>query len=151
MSEAFYKNPYSVSGNGGRWNPNGVRMMYAGSSPAVAQLEYICIKGNAVSTKAWYMITYDIADDSLVASLDVTNLPNDWAQLPHPKSTQDFGKQWLEGKEEPFLKVPSSRINITFYPLEFNLLINPDFPGLQKVLSVINVTPFNYLLNPVGQ
>ncbi len=147
MSETHHKNPYGSSGNAGRWNPNGVRMMYAGSAPAVALLEYLCVKGSAVGTKPWYMITYEISDESLVGTLDQSNLPPDWAEIPHPKNTQDFGRAWIEEREEPFLRVPSSRISLTFYPLEFNLLINPDFPNLQQLLPVVSTTPFNYLLN----
>lgn len=147
MSDAYYKSPYSTSGNAGRWNPSGVRMMYAGSAPSVALLEYLCIKGSAVGTKPWYMITYEIADETQIASLDPTVLPPEWAELPHPKNTQDFGKMWLEDQDEPFLKVPSSRISLVFYPLEFNLLINPDYPGLQKMLKVVDAIPFNYLIN----
>jgi RES domain-containing protein len=147
MSETYYKNPYSTSGNAGRWNPKGIRMMYAASAPAVALLEYLCIKGSTVGTKSWYMITFEIADESLIASLDPSNLPPDWAEIPHSKNTQDFGKIWLASRDEPFLKVPSSRINIAFYPLEFNLLINPDFPDLQNLLKVVDTHSFNYLLN----
>jgi RES domain-containing protein len=143
MSETHYKNPYSASGNAGRWNPNGIRMMYAGSAPAVALLEYLCIKGNAVGTKPWYMITYEIADESLIGALDKESLPSDWADIPHPKNTQDFGKKWLESKDEPFLKVPSCRISLAFYPLEFNLLINLDYPDLQNILKVVDAIPFN--------
>ena len=53
----------------------------------------------------------------------------------------------LEAKEEPFLRVPSSRLSLNFYPAEFNLLINPDYMDLQKVLKVVDVVGFSYLLN----
>lgn len=146
MSEDYYKSPYSSSSNAGRWNPKGSRMIYAGSSPTVSLLEYICIKGNAVGLKPWYMVVYDIADDNLIGTLETGNLPVNWNVLPHGRSTQDFGKIWLDEKEFPFLKVPSARVNIAFYPQEHNLLINPDFPGLTDVLRIVDSIPFNYLL-----
>ena len=62
MSDSYYKSPYSCSGGAGRWNPKGSRMIYAGSAPTVALLEYICIKGSAVGTKPWYMVVYEIKD-----------------------------------------------------------------------------------------
>lgn len=148
MSEAYYKKPYSASSAAGRWNARGTRMIYTGSSPSVALLEYLCIKGNAVASKRWHMIVYDIADEKLIGTLEAASLPPDWNTLPHGKATMDFGKAWLEESEYPFLKVPSARIDLSFYPLEFNLLINPDFPDLPKVLKFRGSTPFNYLLNP---
>jgi RES domain-containing protein len=150
MSEAFYKSPYSSSGSAGRWNPKGVRMIYAGSSASVALLEYLCIKGNAVATRPWYMIVYQIPDESLVGTLEAASLPPDWNILPHGRATQDFGKVWLNEKAYPFLRVPSARIDLKFYPQEHNLLINPDFPELTKELQVVDTIPFSFLLNPAG-
>lgn len=122
-------------------------MIYAGSAPTVALLEYLCIKGTAVGSKAWYMIVYEIADESWIGTLETESLPHGWNILPHGKATQDFGKAWLEEKEFPFLKVPSSRVNIAFYPLEHNLLINPDFLSLSDLLKVVDTVSFDYLLN----
>jgi RES domain-containing protein len=148
MSDAYHKNPYASSASAGRWNPRGMRMIYAASSPSVALLEYLCIKENAVATRPWHMVVYEIGDETLVGTLEKRSLPADWNVLPHGKATQDFGKDWLVEKEYPFLKVPSARIDIAFYPLEFNMLINPDFPDLANLITVVDSTPFTYLLDP---
>ena len=150
MSEAYYQNPFSCSAGGGRWNPKGSRIIYAGSAPTVALLEYLCIKGTAVGSKPWYMIVYEIVDEKWIGTLDKASLPQDWNILPHGKATQGFGKAWLEEKEFPFLIVPSSRVNIAFYPLEHNLLINPDFPALSGLLNVVDTISFDYLLNSLS-
>ncbi len=147
MSEAFYSDPFSCSLGGGRWNPKGSRMIYAGSAPTVALLEYLCIKGAAVGRKPWHMVVYEIGNEDLVGTLEIEGLPLGWNKLPHEKVTQDFGKFWLVEKEFPFLKVPSARVDLAFYPLEYNLLINPDFPELKNFISVVNIIPFDYLLN----
>jgi RES domain-containing protein len=147
MSETYYKNPFSCSAGGGRWNPHGSRMIYAGSAPTVALLEYLCIKGTAVGSKAWHMVVYEIADETWIGTLEKESLPNDWNILPHGKATQDFGKAWLEEMEFPFLIVPSSRVDIAFYPLEHNLLINPDFPSISELIQVVDTVSFDYLLN----
>ena len=73
--------------------------------------------------------------------------PENWNALPHAKVTQDFGRVWLQEKEFPFLKVPSARLNLSFYPLEHNLLINPDFPDFQKHIEVVDEVRFDYLMN----
>lgn len=147
MSETYYKNPYSASGAGGRWNPRGTRMIYAGSSASVTLLEYLCIKGSAVSARPWHMVVYEVTDEKLVGRVEPGSLPDDWQALPHGKATQDFGRVWLEEMEFPFLMVPSARMDIRFYPAEHNLLINPDYPDLPNLLRVADVIRFDYLLN----
>jgi RES domain-containing protein len=150
MSEAHYQDPYSSSGAAARWNLKGARMVYAAGSPSLALLEYLCIRGTAVTARQWYMIVFDIADETLVGTLDPDGLPRGWNALPHGRATQDFGKLWLEEREFPFLRVPSARLDIAFYPGEFNLLINPDFPELAKKLKVVERRSFTYLLNNGG-
>ena len=147
MSEKYYQNPYSVSGTAGRWNPKGARIIYAGSSPSVALLEYLCIMGTAVGNNRWHVIVFDITDEKLIGTLEATSLPRDWNMLPHGKATQDFGKLWLAESAHPFLRVPSGRLNVRFYPLECNVLINPDFRNVEKHLKVVDSVPFSYLLN----
>ena len=66
--------------------------------------------------------------------------------MPHGKATQDFGKAWLEENEFPFLIVPSSRVNIAFYPLEHNLLVNPDFSSISDLVQVVDTFSFDFLL-----
>jgi RES domain-containing protein len=147
MSETYYKNPFSCSYSAGRWNPKGTGMIYAGSGPAVSLLEYLCIKGNAVSGKPWYMVEFEIHTKNLIGTLEKDSLPENWNTLPHGKVTQDFGKVWLQEKEFPFLKVPSARLNLSFYPLEHNLLINPEYPDLKKHIEYVREVRFDYLLN----
>jgi len=147
MSESYYKNPFSFSFNAGRWNPKGTGMIYAGSGPAISLLEYLCIKGNAVSGKSWYMIEFGIVDPDLIGTLEKDSLPENWNVLPHAKVTQDFGRAWLQEKEFPFLKVPSARLNLSFYPLEHNLLINPEFPDFKNHIEVVDEVRFDYLMN----
>ncbi len=146
MSELFYKSPYSSSSNGGRWNPRGSRMIYAGSSPSVSLLEYLSVKGSAVGLNPWYMVIFEIENEKLIGTLDAKELPTSWNSLPHGRATQNFGQTWLHERAFPFLRVPSSRLNIKFYPLEHNLLINPDFAKIEKNLKVVDTVPFSYLL-----
>ena len=147
MSDSYYRDPYGYSASPGRWNPAGAEMIYATGSASLALLEYLCIRGLRVGGREWHMIVFEITDNTLVGTLDARDLFSGWSALPHGKATQDFGKAWLDEKEYPFLKVPSSRLDITLYPGEFNLLINPDFPGITKLLKVVDNKSFRYLLN----
>lgn len=146
MSELYHLDPYASSANAGRWNPKGTSMIYAASSPALAQLEYLCIKGNVVTATRWFMITYEIAKTDSIGALDKATLPPDWNVLPHGKATQAFGQAWLKENEFPFLRVPSARLALAFYPQEHNLLINPAYAGLKKILKVTEHVPFGFLL-----
>ncbi len=147
MSETYHKNPLGASGSAGRWNPKGLLLIYAARSPSLALLEYLCIKGTAVAGKPWYMVVFSIENDALIGELQAASLPDDWDILPHGNATQSLGKSWLAAQEFPFLKVPSARIPLTFYPVESNLLINPYFPGIEEYLQVKDVVAFNYILN----
>lgn len=147
MSESHFQNPYDASSNAGRWNPKGTKMIYAASDPALAQLEYLCIRGFTLAKARWYMIVFEIADEKWVGTLEAERFPEDWAALPHGKATQEVGKVWLDYNEFPFLQVPSARLHLAFYPRQFNLLINPTFPDIAKWLKVIETVPFSYLLN----
>ncbi len=146
MSEKYYKEPYSCSLLGARWNPRGFPMIYAASTASLAALEYLCIKGTSVSQEAWYVLTFEISEESLIGSLDSKSLPANWDILPHGKVTQEFGKQWLQENSFPFLKVPSARLHISFYPNEHNLLVNPVFPEIQKKFVFKLAERFQYKL-----
>lgn len=70
---------------------------------------------------------------------------------PTPKERLEhviFAIDRIKIKEFPFLKVPSSRINIVVYPLENTLLIKPDFPFISDLLKVVDAVPFDNLLKP---
>lgn len=64
MSEAYHKKSLYHSVSAGRWNLKGTRMIYAGSTPTVSLPEYSCIKGTAVTNKPWFMVVYDISDET---------------------------------------------------------------------------------------
>lgn len=122
-------------------------MIYAASSPALSQLEYLCIRGNVVGTQMWRMIIYEIKEETLIGAINPKQLPADWNALPHSLTTQEFGRQWLTSFDSPFLKVPSARLNLRFFPGDFNILINPDFPELRNLLTVVESVGFTFVLN----
>ena len=147
MEERYAAAPYSFSGTAARWNPKGTNMFYAASSAALAQLEYLCIRGHVVGTQAWRMVFYEVRDETSIGEINPARLPADWNTPPHSLTTQEIGKQWLASSDSPFLKVPSARLHLQFFSAEFNLLINPDFPDLRNLLTVSDTVPFSFVLN----
>ncbi len=121
-------------------------MIYAGSTAALAALEYLCIKGTSVAMEPWFVVIYEIKDSNLIGTMEKNSLPEQWDVLPHGKATQEFGKLWLMEKSFPFLKVPSARLHTSFYPDEHNLLVNPIFPDIHGFFKVMDVRKFAYKL-----
>ncbi len=150
MSEKYRGEPFGSSPYGGRWNPKGYPMIYTASSAALAALEYLCIKGTSAALEIWYVVVYQSDDINLIGELEKQSLPPNWDMLPHGMSTQDFGKLWLMENSFPFLKVPSARLPISFYPEEYNLLVNPGFQGIQNLFRVVDVRKFVYKIKNEG-
>lgn len=146
MSEKYHQQPYSCSMFGARWNPKGFSMIYAANTASLAALEYLCIKGTSVLHEAWYMLTFEIKNEDLIGTLELDSLPANWDVLTHGKVTQEFGKQWLQEKSFPFLKVPTARMPVSLYPGEHNLLINPMFSDIQENFVFRDSKMFAYKL-----
>lgn len=99
-------------------------------------------QGTAAALEPWYVIIYQIKDVSLIGALDKVSLTSNWDFLPHGNATQEFGRLWLTDRTFPFLKVPSARLHISFYPDEHNLLLNPMYPGIQDLFKVVDTRRF---------
>ena len=69
-------------------------------------------------------------DDIAMTVVDVNSVPDNWQSMTANPVLQDIGKQWLQKQDSPILKVPSSII-----PVEFNYLLNPQYPDLQFSLE----------------
>ncbi|HYG02007.1 MAG TPA: RES family NAD+ phosphorylase [Chryseosolibacter sp.] len=150
MSEAYHNDPWSSGGRAGRWNHDGVRMIYLASTPSLAMLEYLTIKGSVVGQNNWYMITFEIMDEHIIDDLEAESLPDEWNLIPHPFSTRQFGSGWVKDIDSTFLRVPSARIPIEFYSKEHNLLVNANHSELKTLMRVISETSFSYSLGMKG-
>ncbi len=125
----------------GRWNQYGTPMIYACSVISLNFLELLSIKGPVVTQSSWKLISLEIEGE--IPELDAGQLPDDWKNRPHPRSTQEFGTAWAKGMISPILRVPSCRIPLKRYPTEHNLLINPfhrEFLNLVKVVEEWDVS-----------
>ena len=79
---------------GGRWNRIGIPMIYTADSLALAVLEITVhlIKEDLLQ-KRYVHISVQF-DSTLVTSLDLAEIPDDWDSLPPSESTQNMGTQW---------------------------------------------------------
>jgi RES domain-containing protein len=113
---------------GGRWNPVGTPALYAGTTPVICALEkFIHLDGMAHPPLK--LVAVDIPDDEdLVYVPDMADLPPNWAELPVPLSSQEFGGKWLNEAEHLVMLVPSAVM-----PEAQNAVINPLHPAYKEV------------------
>jgi len=113
---------------GGRWNSKGVRLVYTSGSLSLATLEVMVHTHFYSALKSYVCIPIDF-DPSLLQSIAIDDLPDNWQADPIPQSVKKVGDRWIKNKESVILKVPSAII-----PVEFNYLINPSHPDFGKIV-----------------
>jgi RES domain-containing protein len=137
--------PLSAGAGGARWNTRGVPLIYAGSNVSLVHLEFLCIKGGTVLMDTWSLVTLELPSDS--PNLELEMLPTEWDSRPYPRSTQLFGRTWVQENISVALKVPSARLPIVSYPSEHNLLINPQHPNFTQEVHVKSIVDLYFNLN----
>lgn len=115
---------------GGRWNHIDSACIYTSESRALSVLEYAVNINIDFIPRALSLCVFEI-DESQVYSLNQKGLPGNWRATPAPKSTKDYGTQFLKSNK-PILKIPSIII-----PEEFNYIINPQVASLSFKLVEI--------------
>lgn len=115
---------------GGRWNHIDSACIYTADSRALSVLEYAVNINIDFIPRALSLCVFEI-DESQVYSFKQEDLPGNWRETPAPKSTKDYGTQFLKSNK-PILKIPSIII-----PEEFNYIINPQVASLSFKLVEI--------------
>lgn len=115
---------------GGRWNHIDSACIYTAESRALSVLEYAININIDFIPRALSLCVFEI-DESQVYSFKQEDLPGNWRETPAPKSTKDYGTQFLKSNK-PILKIPSIII-----PEEFNYIINPQVASLSFKLVEI--------------
>ncbi|MEM1083705.1 MAG: RES family NAD+ phosphorylase [Verrucomicrobiota bacterium] len=110
---------------GGRWNPPGLRCVYAAESRSLAVLELLVHLNGRSRAMKFKLLTIEF-DGGFLA--EASRLPAGWDAHPAGKSSQSIGKDWLSAAKKPALRVPSVVI-----PEETNLLLNPAAPGFEHI------------------
>ncbi|WP_024770389.1 RES family NAD+ phosphorylase [Aquimarina macrocephali] len=120
---------------GGRWNPKGVAVLYTSTTAALSALEVLAHLPAAYFPDDMSIATIEVPD-TLITTIDIEKIPDNWNQIPVPIEIQNFAMQWIAEEQYLGLKVPSIII-----PKEKNLLVNPMHPKFDKV-KLIDVEPF---------
>jgi len=113
---------------GGRFNSPGTAIVYTAQSQALAALEMLVHLDSFELLGAYVVFEIGI-DESLIAPVERSDLPENWTDDPPPAEVQAIGDAWVARGSSAVLRVPSVVI-----PDENNFLLNPrheDFPKLQ--------------------
>ena len=115
--------------HGGRWNSEGIAVVYASSTLALAALEclvHVDVEDVPRDLVAMALRAPDDAEETLVA---VERLPADWRRVPDHPVCARIGDEWVRKGAALRLRVPSAVV-----PEESNLLINPGHPRWREVV-----------------
>ena len=130
--------------SGGRWNREGITMVYTAGSLALAAMEMLVHLESEHVLAGYLAISARIPQD-LIEHLAPAELPGDWRSDPIPPSTQTVGSEWAKSRHSAILAVPS-----TIIPQEKNYLLNPAHPEFGGI-EIGEAEPFDYdsrLLKP---
>jgi RES domain-containing protein len=128
----------ALSGEGaalypGRWNKAGERMVYLGSSLALAALETLVHLEVDATDVPFTAIEVSLPDDAIGT---VGKLRKDWqSDLEY---TRALGSKWLASDSSLALLVPSAIVTV-----EMNMLLNPSHPVMKSVKE-LRVFPFEW-------
>lgn len=111
--------------NGGRWNPVGVRVIYASCTKSLAALETLVHLRLPVASK--YVAIPIHFDDKLVETFPPEGLPAGWDAEPPSPASQQIGDDWTRMARSALLALPSILTG------EINYLINPVHPDFRKI------------------
>lgn len=123
--------------HGGRWNSKGVRVVYLGSTLALAGMELLVHLGRSDVLKTYAKMRVWLPTES-IQHISLDDLPDDWAEETMASKVQDVGNDWIADQGSLILQVPSAVIQE-----EYNYLINPLHPDF-KLITHEAITPFNY-------
>ena len=95
---------------GGRWNPQGVRVVYASQTLALAALEkFVHLEGVAGGIN-FVSFKIDVPESVKIKHVELSQLPKNWRSVPAPASTREIGLNWTQKNESAILRVPSTII-----------------------------------------
>jgi len=112
---------------GGRWNSQGVALVYTCESRALCTAEIAVNVPLGVLPTNYFLISIEIPD-SFIYELEPSSYPENWKSFPHSDETQKLGDRFVEMGKQLTFKVESAVIQD-----EYNYLINPRHKNFGKV------------------
>ena len=124
--------------NGGRWNSEGVAVVYTSPTLSLAALEYLVHVDPEDIPADLVAMQIQIPDDVPGERLPASALPADWNEVPDHPACATAGDLWAKHGLTAYLRVPSAIV-----PEEENLLINPQHPDAAQI-TVVQTRAFGF-------
>ena len=124
--------------NGGRWNSEGNAVVYLSSTLSLAALELLVHVDLEDAPRDLVALAVDLPDDIGMQSVDPSDLPDDWRDVPDHPACVARGDAWLAAGDALLLRVPSAVI-----PDEMNYLLNPRHAGAATA-TISPASPFEF-------
>lgn len=131
LSKRQYINDLSGVGArmyGGRWNSKGLPMIYTSSSRALCTAEVAVHLPLGILPSDYYMASILIPDHIHIEELAMKKLKKEWPLGSSLSATHKIGDKFIMDSHHLVLRVPSAVVQG-----DFNYLINPLHPHLQKI------------------
>ncbi|MGY4386449.1 RES domain-containing protein [Pedobacter sp. UYP24] len=133
------KRTLDLSGNGafkegGRWNNPGTYMLYTSENSSLAYLENLVHFEAENTPPHLYIMTIEIlGSEKLIYQLPKSAYPSDWQEIGNLQN-KNTGDQHMNKLNFLAIKARSA-VN----PAEFNVLLNPLFPGYHDLVKVVSI------------
>ena len=114
--------------HGGRWNRKNIPVIYSAENRALATVEFLVHVSLSIVPSNLSIACLEIPDDSDPEQIPMTLLPSNWRDYPAPPELADLGSEWALSRRSFLLRVPSVVVAD-----EFNILINPKHPDINRV------------------
>jgi RES domain-containing protein len=124
--------------HGGRWNPQGISVVYTAESRALATVEYLVHVPLSLVPRDLSLVTLHIPDRLPCKTMAIADLPANWRDYPLLPALANLGAQWVTALETLLLRVPSAAV-----AQEYNVLINPLHPDMPH-LTIAQVEPYQF-------
>ena len=117
--------------DGGRWNEQGVAVVYASENRALACLETVVHLNAGGLPLNRYLVEVSIPD-SIWSAREEVNMVKlvGWDAEPASIVSISYGTDWLRARRSAVLVVPS-----VITPEEKNILVNPDHSDSKKITA----------------
>lgn len=113
---------------GARWNPVGIELIYTAENRSLAMAEVAVHFTLATLPSDFMMVTIRIPDDIKMKKMRESDLPKNWREFPHPASTQELGRDFVNANKYCILIIPS-----VVTQGDHNILINPGHSDFSKI------------------
>ncbi len=117
-----------ASGQKGRWNSAGNKVIYTAGSIALAFLENMVRRQGVGFNDDFKIMIINIPDDVKILTISLSDLPDGWRDFRDYSKCQLLADKWYHEGKWLILKVPSAVL-----PEAFNYVINTDLPTYNTI------------------